>query len=368
MRKRANGDEYWTGKWFFDVTIKGKRYTEYDENAEDLARRLEYLTVTKGNYHRAIEGMGKLHARVHVPKYLSYCEKTRGMAKSTLDYKRRILEKDNSTGLAFAEYFWKTRTPLKQIETRDLEEWLTKIHELKGGSAWVRYRKELSAFWRWFLKAEPRHIKSNPVIAVDDKEMRPPTKPRYCPTRKEMEKLLEVIENGSGERIGDFTADEAVIKFAMLSWARHKEIMRMKWNQVDFENGFFCLPEEKGSREMQKLRMSPDIEKILEGAWENSINREFVFETSNPSSIHYGGPLSRSFDTLVQSYCKKAGITVFGWHSLRHRGATNYARKEGASVAELMYWGRWKKMEVAQGYIDRAKLGRKPIGGDLSDL
>jgi integrase len=184
------------------------------------------------------------------------------------------------------------------------------------------------------------------------------------------------LGNGSGERIGKFTADQSIIMFAVFSWARRKELVDLKWDHVDWAKGTYSLPAWKGGKVVRDEVVMNDAEReLLQWQLDNNVHgSEYVFYNAK------GESLQRSRADLVQRYFKKAGFTKkvptsnggwkeigkYGWHSLRHRGISKRANDGETPLFAVMKRARHSKITTTQGYIHDD--GQKnEIGGDFTN-
>lgn len=368
-RKNAKGEKIQYG-YVLDITVNGQRYTEYGEDEGflvNLERGIrESAAAEKGKGSHVGEHQKHVAKALYpgkaVEEYLHWCKHIVKMAENTVRYKAKIL-------FRFLDKF--STYPMKFISKEDLINWLD---ENRNGhrTTWLRTRKELSAFFGWICeKYEREMVHGNPLANMKNMVRAEKEKAgqdeRYCPSKEELQQLVKVLENGSGERINGLTQEESMIKFAILSWARRKELFDLQWKHVDLEKGTINLPKKKGSRDRVEVKLSQDQIELLEWQKKTSVGNRYVFECRVIGSPHYGKSVGRAWDYRVQEFCRKAGITQFGWHSLRHYGITR-GLELGMAPVEVMKKARHSSLATTNRYLHLERVMDTPKGSSFSDL
>jgi integrase len=149
----------------------------------------------------------------------------------------------------------------------------------------------------------------------------------------------------------------ALIPFAILTGLRVGEICRLRreWVTWDAKTARIVLPagETKGTRlqarrgallEDELVVLSPEPISILRA--QPMSRHGFVFMGHENAPLRTGG-VQKAFARARA----KAGIPDVHFHDLRHTGATRLALA-GATVWDLIRWGRWKDIRMAQRYVD----------------
>ena len=103
-----------------------------------------------------------------------------------------------------------------------------------------------------------------------------------------------------------------ILIVALNTGMRKGEILRLRWNDIDFENQFISLWETKSNRP-RKIPMSGLVAETLRA---RKRDKEFVF--TNPRT---GRPLS-DLQTGFKAACRKAAVGDLRFHDLRHTAAT----------------------------------------------
>ena len=122
----------------------------------------------------------------------------------------------------------------------------------------------------------------------------------------EIDRLLKVLEEWPWKE------SSALIKFALFSGFRKGEILRLTWEDVNFEQGMITLREPKGGK-TQTIPISPQALEVLRGLKKTS---PYVFAGQ-------GGKQKTNFRGPWYKIRKAAGLPdKFRFHGLRHHFAS----------------------------------------------
>ncbi|CZI81542.1 TPA: tyrosine-type recombinase/integrase [Legionella pneumophila subsp. pneumophila] len=225
-------------------------------------------------------------------------------------------------------------SPALIAEKRDkLSSGITKRNKLRSPSTVVRYLAALShAFtmavkeWGW----------------IDDSPMRRVTKPKEPRGRvrflsdDERNRLLEECNKSESQYL------YIAVVLALSTGARKMELMGLRWKDIDFDRQVIILHETKnGERRILPLT-GRALELINQLAKIRRLNCDFVFpnhEFTKPIDLR------TPFETAV----KRAGITDFRWHDLRHSCAS-YLAMNNASLAEIAEILGHKTLQMVKRY------------------
>jgi integrase len=131
-------------------------------------------------------------------------------------------------------------------------------------------------------------------------------------------------------------------RLAALTLMRLSEIRRLRREYVHLDQGMVALPQTKTGPGV--VMLNADAQRILK-AQLRSHDSEWVFpnpETKSPYSRYYVGKVWR-----VKA--RKAGLSDFHFHDLRHHGAT-LALNAGFSGTIVQELGRWKSERMMRRY------------------
>jgi integrase len=130
--------------------------------------------------------------------------------------------------------------------------------------------------------------------------------------------------------------------------ARIDEVLRLKWEDVNFEQKAIRLWTRKrrgGAWEYDWMDMNEDLEKILWGLWQNRQDGEWVF--ANPLT---GNRYFHRFK-LMRSICRRAGLPQFGYHTIRHFVASYLVDKKKVSLPVISRLLRHKNLQTTERYL-----------------
>ena len=149
-------------------------------------------------------------------------------------------------------------------------------------------------------------------------------------TRDEAERLISVCP--------DHLA--ALIRFALSTGCRAKEITGLEWNRVDLVRGTAWLNRTKNGTP-RGVPLNCDAVAVLEEQIGNHPQYCFTYR---------GNPIRWDVtNTAWQTALAKAGISDFRFHDLRHTWAS-WHRQAGTSTDELKDLGGWKSRSMVDRY------------------
>ena len=140
----------------------------------------------------------------------------------------------------------------------------------------------------------------------------------------ELERLRNVMQHSEWK----------LVAFAIETGLRRGEQFRLRWDQVDLENGVLTLPLPKGGK-TRHVPLSEEAKTILR-SFDSFLRSAWVFPGLNDvtQSMDSRAFLRRSFEPGL----RQAGITGVCWHSLRHTAASRriMAGVDLVSVKEIL--------------------------------
>ena len=133
-----------------------------------------------------------------------------------------------------------------------------------------------------------------------------------------------------------------IILLALTTGMRKGEILGLKWNQIDFDNGLAHLRETKNNHN----RTVPLVEEVLDEI-------ETIYNNRNPAKEHVFASrtafgeidINKAWYTVL----KRSGIENLRFHDLRHSFAT-MAAQQGASNLELSTAMGHKTLQMLKRY------------------
>lgn len=336
-----------TGKWRAHKMIDGRRKTKtFDTKAE--AAKWEAVQDAESWTRAATQAVTVLE---WVNRYLD--ESRARFSDKTYQEKR----------LAFAGLL---RVVEPGYAARDLSpslalDCLSLAARERSGHAANKDRKNLGAAWKWgtrFLGLP----QANPFKAVDkfpaDKQ------PRYIPSVGDMDKVLSTE---SGE-----------VRLFLLTLlhtaARRGELLRMRWDDLDFEARKVRLWTRKrkgGGLEADWIPLTERLAVELE-SHKATARSMFVFCRED------GQPFTNR-QHLMKRVCRRAGVKEFGFHAIRHLTASMLDR-DGVELTVIQGILRHKSATTTAGYLHSLRgmagarealegtMERKPSNGKVIEM
>ena len=156
--------------------------------------------------------------------------------------------------------------------------------------------------------------------------------------------------------------------------ARKGEGFAMKKSDLDFSNSqarLWTRKRENGTLEPDWLPMTTELEAALrwwikERMVQPDTDPDHVFVNLNELKAnrpHFGKPFTKRRTFMIR-LCKKAGVTYFDYHAIRHLSATVLYRL-GYSLSHIQLILRHKSPSTTERYLKR--LGLEMVRGTLED-
>ena len=225
-------------------------------------------------------------------------------------------------------------TPARIAEKRDqLAIEMTNRNKPRSPSTVVRYLAALSHALTIAMK-EWQWIEDSPMRRVQ-KPKEPRGRVRFL-SDDERVRLLAECKRSESQYL--YTA----VVLALSTGGRRMEIMGLSWKDVDFDRGVITLHETKnGERRILPLA-GHALELTKQHAKVRHVSCDLVFPGNN---LKTPVDLRTPFETAL----KRAEITDFRWHDLRHSCAS-YLAMNGASLAEIAEILGHKTLQMVKRY------------------
>ena len=273
--------------------------------------------------------------------YLDYSE--RRFAKLTYKYKaliyRRFIEACGDRNIY-------------EVTPQEIHDFLA---TLPSNYSYNAGRKELSALCEYAINKLQLPL-VNPCKKLDKMPHNPAGK--RIPTEEEIIKLIIAA---------DPKTDEQDLLLVLLhTLARIDEILRMKWDDVNFERREVTLWTRKrkdGSWESDVQPMNETLHEILKKRWKARMQDEWVFYNEETETRYHHRP------KYMAGLCKRAGISpvkvtkrkirgkvrnfplYYGFHTLRHFMANHLRDKEKRSLAAISSLLRHRTQKTTEIYF-----------------
>ena len=209
------------------------------------------------------------------------------------------------------------------------------------------HRKELSALFE-YAKKHLRIIQYNPVSVLDQMPENP--EPKDPPTEQQVLQLIAVA---------DPETEKPLLLTVLFTAGRIDEVLRMKWEDVNFEKRTVTLWTKKrkgGQYEADKLPMIEDLYDVLRREWEKRKQNLWVFYNEKTGTRYIKRPkmmrhlCMKVFEPVCRGLKYYRG-PVFGFHTLRHFITTFLADTEKQSTKTVQKILRHKSTKTTERYI-----------------
>ena len=231
------------------------------------------------------------------------------------------------------EFF--TGRRLYQITPLDIEEYKKKRKDTKTRRGKERsdvavnreletLRHMLNKAVEWgMLSISPFERFKEPILFKEDQG-----RIRYL-TEDEMNRLFQVLDTKPKIRRKHkkdaplpYAYLKDIILAALLTGLRRGDILGLKWPNVDLDKGILFFDEQKKGYKQRVKALNTDMINLLKGILRGK--SEFIFTGPDGQPLK---DVKRAFNTVL----RKAGITNFHFHDLRHTSAS-YMVMRGASL------------------------------------
>jgi integrase len=188
---------------------------------------------------------------------------------------------------------------IKNITNANIQDLQSKIAENNGKTMANRILQLLSVVFNkgmdWNI------IEANPCKGI--KKFREKSRDRFLQP-DEIQRLIKVLNESSNELIRDY------VYISLLTGARKSDVLSMEWNEIDFTNKKWRIPEQKNG-ESQTIPLTDFACDILQERKAKTFN-QFVFGSKLGTKGYLVEP-KKGYHTIL----KKAEITNLTLHDLR---------------------------------------------------
>jgi integrase len=264
----------------------------------------------KGGFRTKLEAqMAEAHARKNLKRintdFIGLCEsRLEDLEARSGDeyfrYNKRLIE---NRILEWAE--------LEEIQRIDVQRYLNKVAKRSHWEA----NRQLRCIRRLFNHGiELGWIEKNPAsgikfFSIDKAE-------KYIPPQEDIQKILNVAK----------PQDRDYLLMIMLTLARVREINNLEW--ADVREDYLILKTRKSKNSNVAKRPIPLTKLLKEVVSRIPKTGKYVFMNKRTGTRY------DYRKKLLKGLCKKAGVKPFGFHSLRHYGASKLA-SEGVPLTDI---------------------------------
>lgn len=250
--------------------------------------------------------------------------------------------------LAFRSLFkgYDSNEVSENFTANDARLFLAQENENGGGNTANKRRKNLRAAWQWgvmFLgMPEKNPFHSIPRFAEVREE-------RVVPTLEDFWKVYEVASTYQ---------DKLMLFMYLQTGARKDELFRIEWKDVDLKGkrvSLSCKKNRVGEWETHSLPIGEDLIGMLGKHRRVTGLLGHVFMVCTPEGKWVPYSERRKW---MPSLCKRAGVTPFGLHGIRHLFASILASKN-VPLVEVQKMLRHGSIATTQRYIHSLQDGSR---------
>ena len=295
--------------WCCYVSLSGRVVREstgtssYDDAVEFLAK--QKAAVKAGEAPEQAKAVNHTFKELSVD-YLVWCERQRS-------YPTKVFLVKQLVGV-FGDL------PLRHITTKAIEQYQS--DRIKKGNkpatinrhvATLKHMMTKAHDWQWINEAVARGVKKVKLLEENNKRLR-------FLSVEECQRLLALCDSHL----------RPIVTTALNTGMRKGEILSLKWEDVDLKHGFLHIKETKNG-ERKEVPINGTLKHTLSGL-PRRLDGGHVFY--DPKTDKPYQDVKKSFATA----CRKAGITDFHFHDLRHTYASHLvmAGVDLTTVKELL--------------------------------
>ena len=171
--------------------------------------------------------------------------------------------------------------------------------------------------------------------------------PRYVPP---LEDFLKVLQAAEGQ-------DRIMLLAYFFTAARRSELLRLKWEDVDFEAGTVGLwtkKRQRGNWEYDKVPMAQDLALELKKHKLAQGGGEFVFTRKS-------GKRFTKRNHLMAWLCRLAGVKPFGFHGIRHLAPSVAIDNAAVSLFDVQHLLRHASAMTTQRYLHKLRKNNRAV-------
>jgi len=287
--------------WRYDFTLKGKRYTETWFKTKKEARKAE--EEKRKELSKPV---------VTTPTDMAFLD----LINRRLDHVKAYNSKRHYREYLYMAKRWVERwgkLKCSAISSDDIEKFILQRCRISAFTAnkEIRYLRATFNFGR-----KKKLLDKNPTEGIDFLPVEKRLK--YIPPAADIDRIIMVADADTRDYL--WTIRETL--------ARVSEINRLTWDDVDLVSQQVTLYTRKkkgGHLTPRRVPMTNVLYDILNRRYKNRDNsKPWVFwhryKSRNKGTVVEGSFSHRK--NLMKGLCKKAGVRHFGFHALRHAGAS----------------------------------------------
>jgi len=329
------------GGWRFKFQYRGRKYRGgiYPTRAEALAAQEEKKKSVRAFHPQTPTD---ITFRQVASLYLDWSQ--RRHAKKTHEYKAMVFRR-------FIEFHGDL--PITEITPLQIQSYL---NSRPSNHNFNVHRKELYALFSWAGKMLRREIGISLANPCRDVERLPESRAeKLIPTKEEIQKLLAAAG-------GD---EKPLLLVLIHTLARIDEVLRLRWDDIDFQKKTVRLWTRKlldGSWVYDYIPMNRELMEIMKDLYSRRVQNEWVFFNSLTGTRFNRRP------KMMPALCRKANIRRFGFHALRHFGATYLAHQKNIPYKTISALLRHRSLATTEAYLHSIEESQKAAVKKLEGL
>lgn len=225
----------------------------------------------------------------------------------------------------------------------------------KGNKVANRYLRNLKALWNWHRDK----IFTNPWTSVRAYPEEGFVK--YVPPQEDVAVVL----------LAASPLEREFLNVILKTEARLGKVMKLRWEDVNFERGFITLWTRKrkgGQMPPRSVPMLPGTKlfEIIQRRWASrGEGRVYVF--TNPLTGDMYGKNQHSINLMLKRLCERAGVKHFGFHALRHYVSWRLMDSGKCSVADIQHLLGHQRTTTTETYLKSFMPNMDKLGAVLDE-
>ena len=249
-------------------------------------------------------------------------------------FKRFIRYLEQTTGLSPDD-------PVESFDRKQARRYLAWQHDQRGPNCSNKDRKVLTTALKWGVSYMDNFPMDRPDPFLSCPRYAEKRYPRYIPPEEDFWKVYEAA----------YEREKALLTCFLNLAARKGELLKLTWEDVDFQRGTVVLTTRKtrtGTVKRDEMPMNEDVRQTMLWLWQNregTSNHVFTCATEG-----FRGKPYKSAAHVMERLCERAGVKPFGFHAIRHLAATILAQ-EGKSLFAIQHALRHEKQTTTDRYL-----------------
>lgn len=337
--RRKDSSVWWM--WYYDATGKRKQESTKTDDKELARKKLltritEYRTLQEGE--KVVSDMPYAYFSEEFLKHYNarYPYETFKSHRSVVNEFAKFLD---FTGLKL----------ISEITTATIDRYVTYLREVKGNRAITCNNHLKNLLTQFNFAIGHKLMKENPAKGCRKVEVND-AKQKNALSPEEYQRFMKVAKK-------EYPHYYPIFYTFLHSGLRFTELIKLKWQDIDFENKVLWIMKPKCKKRPDYVSMHDSLKNLLEGL-KKKAKSEYVFTKENGEPF---GFRTRKIIRRLKIVLEKAGISsISTLHELRHTHCS-YLFNAGLNTREVMEQMRHTEMRTTEGYahIFRPEANKK---------